>query len=121
MTSVLIRIPSPRVTARMRLQAGVSLLRLACKKEYAEQVLQTENFVTLALVAQDEQHQIRQRFIAALLKLLAARQLRNWFHAMIFITAHDPEPEIPNMVKSYIQSVSRAANNSMCLINCPLS
>jgi sister-chromatid-cohesion protein PDS5 len=82
----------------MRLQAGKSLLRLATVPEYQAAITQTANFVQLALVAQDPLFPVRQRFVGTLLKLLVARQLPARFNTIVFITAHDPDPEIPNMV-----------------------
>jgi hypothetical protein len=82
----------------MRLQAGTSLLRLAGVKAYADVITQTATFVDLALVAQDEQHEVRKQFVKTLLMLLVARTLSPKFNVVVFIVAHDPEPEIPNMV-----------------------
>jgi hypothetical protein len=93
---------SPRVKARMRLQAAISLLRLARVQEYREVITQNANFLSLALVAQDPLFQIRVQFVGTLLKLLVARQLPPRFNTIIFITAHDPDLEVPNMVRGLL-------------------
>lgn len=86
----------------MRLQAGKSLLRLAVIPEYQDAIMGTTNFLQVALVAQDPLFPVRQRFVGTLLKLLVARQLPARFNTIAFFTAHDPDPEIPNMVAATI-------------------
>jgi sister-chromatid-cohesion protein PDS5 len=97
---------SPRVQARMRLQAGKSLLRLATVQEYQKIIVESANFMNVALVAQDPQFPVRQRFVGALLKLLVARQLPYRFNTIVFITAHDPDPTIPEMVGAPLAVIS---------------
>jgi hypothetical protein len=47
---------------------------------------------------QDELHPVRHRFMSKLLHFLVARRLPPLFNTIVFLTVHDPETEIPNMV-----------------------
>jgi sister-chromatid-cohesion protein PDS5 len=76
----------------------VSLLRLATVPIYAGVITETASFLNLALTTQDELHPVRQRFMSKLIPLLVARKLPHMFNTMVFLTIHDPETEIPNMV-----------------------
>ncbi|KZV76642.1 hypothetical protein PENSPDRAFT_598127 [Peniophora sp. CONT] len=97
---------APRARALMRAQAAVSLLHLACVPAFREFVGQ--HFVLLALTMQDPVYEVRHTFLHKLLSLLKTHKLPTHFHAITFLTAHDPEPEIQSTARAYVRYASRA-------------
>ncbi|GJE86522.1 hypothetical protein PsYK624_026020 [Phanerochaete sordida] len=90
----------PRAKSRMRLQAAVSLLRIATVKAFSEIV--APSFVTLALVIQDQCFQVRYAFLNKLIPLLSTRRLSATYNVLTFLSVHDPEPEVIQLCQAYI-------------------
>lgn len=90
----------------MRLQAAVSLLRMATVKEFAESI--TSSFATLALVAQDPCYQVRIAFMNKLVPLLTARRLPTSYNVVPFLSVHDPEKDVVDICRAYVLHAVRA-------------
>ncbi|KAF8271886.1 armadillo-type protein [Lactarius quietus] len=97
----------PKVKARMRLQAAVSLLHLSTVPKFATIV--TNNFVSLAIMIQDPCYQVRDEFLRKYISLATHQQLPSQFNVIPFLTVHDPEADIRNMAKAYISLAYRAS------------
>ncbi|KAI0305166.1 hypothetical protein B0F90DRAFT_1808987 [Multifurca ochricompacta] len=101
----------PKVKARMRLQAAVSLLHLSTVPKFATTV--TNSFVSLAIMIQDPCYQVRDEFLRKFISLATHQQLPPHFNVVPFLTVHDPEVDIKNMAKAYISLAYRAAPPSV--------
>ncbi|THH15253.1 hypothetical protein EW146_g5196 [Bondarzewia mesenterica] len=97
----------PKVKARMRLQAAVSLLHLATAEKYSSFI--STNFVLLALTMQDSCYQVRSGFLQKLIALLKPRKLPAHFNVIPFLTVHDPEADVKSMAKAYVTYAFRNA------------
>ncbi|KAG8890975.1 hypothetical protein FRB98_002995 [Tulasnella sp. 332] len=95
-----------RIQARMRLQAGIALLKLSFNDMYCKMI--TANFPLLAVMVQDSSFHVRSAFLTKLISYLASRKLDARFNVIPFLTAHDPEKEIREKVaRWYITSFAR--------------
>jgi len=97
----------PKVKARMRLQAAVSLLHLSTVPKYAAMV--TNNFVSLAIMIQDPCYQVRDEFLRKYISLATHQRLPPHFNVIPFLTIHDPEADIRNIAKAYVSLAYRAS------------
>ncbi|CAH7672632.1 armadillo-type protein [Phakopsora pachyrhizi] len=98
---------SPPVASRLRLQAAQSILKLATYTVFTREV--DSHFETLAGISQDPLYQVREKFITKLVKYLQQRRLRNIrFNVILFLVAHDPEPDIIRLARISIQSRLKA-------------
>ena len=84
----------------MRLQAAVSLLRLATVRKFSDVI--GDNFILLAITIQDPCYQVRMTFVNKLLSLLSSRRLPNSYNVIPFLSCHDPETDIITLNKAYI-------------------
>ena len=80
----------------MRVQAAVSLLRLASIPKYFNLV--SANFNNLALTVQDPCYQVRITFLRKLIALLPKQTLPVQFSIIPFLTVHDPEADVKSTV-----------------------
>jgi sister-chromatid-cohesion protein PDS5 len=96
---------SPASKSRMRLQAGICILKMA-RVDKLEQCIKHE-FVSLALMVQDECSNVRTLFLYKLLLFLRKRVLPPRFNAAPFLAAYDPDEENRQMVVNYAQSMYR--------------
>jgi sister chromatid cohesion protein PDS5 len=115
---------SPKVKARLRLQAATSLLHLASVKQFAVSI--APSFVLLALEMQvrfpclskcmllslckDPCYQVRLTFVMKLVTLLTARKLPSTYNILLFMVIHDPEADIINRVSSCMGTSYPTAN-----------
>ncbi|KAI0064905.1 cohesin-associated protein Pds5 [Artomyces pyxidatus] len=97
----------PKVRTRMRLQAAVSLLRLAAIEKYASFV--SNNFVLLAITMQDPCYQVRIEFLRKFMSIATTQKLPAHFNVIPFLTVHDPEADVKTMAKAYVSYVFRTA------------
>ncbi|EKM56477.1 uncharacterized protein PHACADRAFT_207705 [Phanerochaete carnosa HHB-10118-sp] len=95
----------PRAKSRVRLQAAISLLRMATVKDFAESI--APNFVVLALVVQDACYQVRITFVNKLVGLLTAMRLPPTYNVVPFLSVHDPEKDVVDMCQAYVQHAVR--------------
>ena len=82
--------------SRMRLQAAISLLHLSTVAVYAAQI--TKRMVRLAIVVQDTCYDVRHAFLSRMCVFGGLRKLPPRFNVIPFLTVHDPELDIKNMV-----------------------
>jgi sister-chromatid-cohesion protein PDS5 len=109
------RLFSPKVISRMRLQAAVSLLHLSTTEIYANalspkflrlavvvQVRTISSFVTPKMtksLPQDSCYNVRITFLTKLVSLLQPRKLPPRYNVIPFLTVHDPESDVKSMVR----------------------
>jgi sister-chromatid-cohesion protein PDS5 len=105
----------------MRLQAAVSLLHLSTVPKFATII--SNNLVALAITiqvsshtalvypyssyAQDPCFQVRDEFLRKFITLATHQQLPPHFNVIPFLTIHDPEADIKNMVRRRSLSLRR--------------
>ncbi|KAF7975521.1 hypothetical protein HWV62_9337 [Athelia sp. TMB] len=100
----------PKVQARMRLQAAVSLLHLSTKEALRSAI--TPYFVVLATTIQDTCAQVRIIFLNKLLALVQPRKLDPRFNLIPFLTVLDPEEEVKDKASKYINMATRTLPSS---------
>ncbi|KAN0111727.1 Armadillo-type fold [Russula decolorans] len=105
----------PKVKARMRLQAAVSLLHLSTVPKFATVV--SNNLVSLVIMIQDPCYQVRDEFLRKFISLATHQQLPPHFNVIPFLTVHDPEVDIKHMAKAFISLAYRAAPPSVKMNN----
>ncbi|KAH9161402.1 hypothetical protein EDB89DRAFT_2080638 [Lactarius sanguifluus] len=91
----------PKVKARMRLQAAVSLLHLSTVPKFAAIV--TNNFISLAITIQ---------FVpSSSANIYLSPRINNYpsLQCDTLLTVHDPEADIKNMAKAYVSLAYRAS------------
>ncbi|KAG9013484.1 hypothetical protein FRB94_002559 [Tulasnella sp. JGI-2019a] len=94
-----------RIQARVRLRAGIALLKLSFIDVYCKMI--TANFPLLAVMVQDSSFHVRSAFLNKLIGYLVSRKLDARFNVIPFLTAHDPEREIRDKARWYISSFAR--------------
>lgn len=90
----------------MRLQAAVSLLRLATIRKFADVI--AEHFILLAITIQDPCYQVRMTFVNKLVGLLMSRRLPSAFNVIPFLSIHDPEADVISLNKAYVAHTIRS-------------
>lgn len=88
---------------RLRLLAGLLMLKLATIKKYDDQ-LDPVTFNKLAELVQDSEVQVRRRFMEKLQSYLTHGKLRARFLTMLFLVAFEPSPDVKNRVETWIRS-----------------
>jgi sister-chromatid-cohesion protein PDS5 len=105
----------------MRLQAAVSLLHLSTVPKFATVI--SNSLVSLAitiqvcpriawlcpysLYLQDPCYQVRDEFLRKFISLSTHQQLPPHFNVIPFLTVHDPEVDIKNMVRRHSLSLKQ--------------
>ena len=89
--------------ARLRLQAAQLLLKL-CSYKQLDPLLLPKDFNQLALVCQDELHQVRSSFIGCVIKYLGQDRLSSRFYAVPFLLAFEPVAEIKEGAATWIKA-----------------
>ncbi|KAI0047729.1 cohesin-associated protein Pds5 [Auriscalpium vulgare] len=108
-------VDDPKVKARMRLQAAVSLLQFASVEKFASHM--SKQFVTLAITMQDSSYQVRMAFLRKFVALGQSQKLPAHFNIIPFLTVHDPEADIKAMARAYIAFAFRNAPPAMRVNN----
>ncbi|KAF6757823.1 cohesin-associated protein Pds5 [Ephemerocybe angulata] len=96
---------NPKYLSRLRLQAAVSLLKLATVEQYAGAVAQ--KFLRLALVVQDSCYNVRFEFLTKLLGVVQPRRVPAMYNVIPFLTVHDPEADIRSIAAAYIENAKK--------------
>ncbi|XP_064636358.1 sister chromatid cohesion protein PDS5 homolog A-like [Lineus longissimus] len=89
--------------ARLRLQAGCCMLKLAQEPVYAD-LISLEQFQGLAILINDDVYEVRTRFAAKLHKGLMSLKLRLEYMSILCLAANDPLKERQKQAKGYLQS-----------------
>ncbi|KAG8711503.1 hypothetical protein FRC11_002628, partial [Ceratobasidium sp. 423] len=95
----------PRIKARLRLQAAVSLLKMSSSETYANVVL--KNLIMLAITLQDTSFRVRSELLNKFTLLCINRKFGPNFYVLTFITAHDPEREIRERARNWVVASMR--------------
>ncbi|ODV97703.1 hypothetical protein PACTADRAFT_210 [Pachysolen tannophilus NRRL Y-2460] len=104
--------PTPKhYQSRLRLQAGVSLLKLSKYPVY-NGMLKTASLNSLIFLIQDENLSIRQRIISKLEKYLNDDLISERFLPLVFFIAHEPNEDLKKDVKTWIKSSFNRKLNS---------
>lgn len=99
----------PGLAGRFRLQAALSLLKLGQAVQYEQQVL--KQLQQLAWVLQDATFQVRGLLTRKLVAYIRGRRLPSYkFTTLLFITAHDPDPENLSMSRKCVTDRYQAAS-----------
>ncbi|KAL1924376.1 uncharacterized protein VTP21DRAFT_7411 [Calcarisporiella thermophila] len=96
----------PLHRAHLRLRAARSLLKLARVGLY-DRMINVEQFELLALTIHDVRHEVRSSFVNRLIKYLGARLLRTRWMAILPLIAVDPDKELREHVKKFLQRESK--------------
>ncbi|CAL1708691.1 unnamed protein product [Somion occarium] len=96
----------PKIKSRLRLQAAVSLLHLACVHSFAQAI--SSHFLQLAIILQDPCYQIRMAFLVKLIALLSAQKLPHSYTVIPFLSVHDPEADVKTKAKAFISFAVRS-------------
>ena len=94
--------------SRLRLQAARMMLKLAAFPVY-EKLITADDFNQIALFAQDLEYQVRRIFLNSLHKSLSSRSLNARWHTIMFLAAHEPEPDIKLEIQK--RALNMAAQN----------
>ncbi|CCG84904.1 unnamed protein product [Taphrina deformans PYCC 5710] len=84
--------------SRLRLEASRMILKLSSFSVY-EQLITPDDFIQVALFAQDLEFNVRKAFLLYLQKSLTKHKLSPRWHVIMFLAAHDPEDEIRLEIK----------------------
>ncbi|GAM87345.1 hypothetical protein ANO11243_053680 [Dothideomycetidae sp. 11243] len=98
--------------SRIRLTAGILLLKLSSASKYFDHLLQAKDFNKLALLTQDEVPEVRAGFLAALKKYLGKDYLPQRFYAMTFLLAFEPSAAIKEETAKWLRSKAASAKNN---------
>ncbi|KAH8102266.1 armadillo-type protein [Cristinia sonorae] len=93
------------IKTRLRLQAAVSMLRMASVEGLANEI--QNHFVQLALTIQDPCYQVRGAFLDKVISQCSSSRLHPKFNIVPFLTVHDPDSEIISKAKAYVVYAAR--------------
>ncbi|EFY98679.1 bimD protein [Metarhizium robertsii ARSEF 23] len=91
---------------RLRLLAGLLMLKLCTVKAYDEK-LEPTSFNKMAELVQDSELQVRRHFMEKLQNYLTREKLRPRFHTILFLVAFEPASDLKNRVETWIRSRAR--------------
>lgn len=100
--------PSSGVTplhyrARLRLESGLLLLKLATSPNI-EKLIRPNEIIKLAALVQDGVLQIRQRFLHTLMQNWSDEKIPRRFVTLIFVSAFEPDKELFSYVSTWIRA-----------------
>ncbi|KAG6004309.1 hypothetical protein E4U21_001168 [Claviceps maximensis] len=91
---------------RLRLMAGLMILKLCTVKKYDE-CLEPTSFHKMAELVQDSELQVRKHFAEKLQNYLTRGRLRPRFHTILFLVAFEPSSDLKNRVETWLRSRAR--------------
>jgi sister-chromatid-cohesion protein PDS5 len=94
---------SPSFCSRLRLHAGIQLLKISQYSEY-DSFIDQRRINRLILLIQDVEMEVRLRFLVKLKKRLSQNQISKRFLSLIFFVAHEPNAEIRNSTVTWIRA-----------------
>ncbi|KAF4553454.1 HEAT-like repeat-containing protein 2 [Elsinoe fawcettii] len=104
--------------SRLRVTAGILLLKLACASKQLDHFLEPKGFNMLALLCQDPLTQVRSGFITSLKKYLGQNRLPHRFHAMTFLLAFEPTSSVKDSTLTWLRAralnAAKSNDNGMC-------
>ncbi|KAF2150705.1 hypothetical protein K461DRAFT_229587 [Myriangium duriaei CBS 260.36] len=98
--------------SRIRLTAGVLLLKLSSASKYFDHLLEAKDFNKLALMTQDPVSEVRSGFVAALKKYLGKDYLPQRFYTMTFLLAFEPTVSTKEETAKWLRAKAGSAKNS---------
>ncbi|TIB29981.1 hypothetical protein E3P86_03580 [Wallemia ichthyophaga] len=94
------------IRSRLRLRALIGLIKIAHDEKLEKEVVRPR-FLLMSGGMQDAAYTIRRTFIEKLIKYLANFKLPHHYNVFIFLTAHEPVPDIVTSGQIYVQSMLR--------------
>ncbi|KAG0164485.1 hypothetical protein DFQ30_009873 [Apophysomyces sp. BC1015] len=89
-------------TSHLRLLAARSIVKLTHINSY-ESRMSVPDFERLGLTLQDSCYYVRQGFAETLMRGLQAYKIHPRYHSLLFLCAHEPEPQLFKQIKHFIQ------------------
>ncbi|KAG7898933.1 hypothetical protein KL935_003941 [Ogataea polymorpha] len=99
--------PTPKkYQSRLRLEAGIKLLKLARYSRY-NFLIHQDLVNKLVLLIQDENDHVRTLFMAKLKKNLTLGLISERFYALVFFIAHEPQDALREDTKTWVRSMHK--------------
>ncbi|KAG7752164.1 hypothetical protein KL911_003962 [Ogataea haglerorum] len=99
--------PTPKkYQSRLRLEAGIKLLKLARYSRY-NFLIQQDLVNKLVLLIQDENDHVRALYMAKLKKNLTLGLISERFYALVFFIAHEPQDALREDTKTWVRSMHK--------------
>ncbi|PNS17423.1 hypothetical protein CAC42_7106 [Sphaceloma murrayae] len=95
--------------SRMRVIAGVHLLKLATASKQLDHMIDARSFNMLALLLQDPLTQVRSAFVNSLKKYLGQGRLPNRYYAMTFLLTFEPTASVKDSTLTWLRARAAAA------------
>lgn len=89
--------------ARLRLESGLLLLDLATSPKI-EKLIRPQEIIKMAVLVQDGELPIRQRFLHTLMQLWSEEKIPRRFITLVFVAAFEPDKELHHYVSTWIRA-----------------
>ncbi|KAG0018492.1 hypothetical protein BGZ80_007103 [Entomortierella chlamydospora] len=96
----------------LRLNAARLVIKLTRNRPVYEKMVSVAEYRRLALVVQDPVCRVRQGFAGRVMKYLRSKELHIRYLAVLFLAAHEPEPEWRLQIRGFLIQQSRAQGNA---------
>ncbi|KAF9349020.1 hypothetical protein BGX26_012632 [Mortierella sp. AD094] len=96
----------------LRLNAARLVIKLTRNRPVYEKMVSVAEYRRLALVVQDPVCRVRQGFAGRIMKYLRSKELHIRYLAVLFLAAHEPEPEWRLQIRGFLTQQSRAQGNA---------
>jgi sister-chromatid-cohesion protein PDS5 len=107
--------PTPKhYQSRLRLEAGLNLLKLA-KFPFYNKLIKPQLVERLVLLIQDENEEVRSRFIHKLTRYLKNQEISLKFLPLVYMIAYEPLESLKSDIKTWIKT----SFNNVSKPNCP--
>ncbi|KAF9170234.1 hypothetical protein BGX20_009239 [Mortierella sp. AD010] len=96
----------------LRLNAARLVIKLTRNRPIYEKMVSVAEYRRLALVVQDPVCRVRQGFAGRVMKYLRSKELHIRYLAVLFLAAHEPEPEWRLQIRGFLIQQSRTQGNA---------
>lgn len=94
------------VRSRLRLRTLLSLLKMAQDERLEKEIVRSK-FLLMSVAVQDVAYSVRRIYLDKLVKYLARFKIPYHYNVYVFLTAHEPVPDITTSSQIYVQSMLR--------------
>lgn len=101
----------PKFCSRLRLHAGIQLLKISQISSY-DPFIDQRRINRLVLLIQDVEYEVRFRFLKKLKKRLSQNKISKRFLSLIFFAAHEPDISLRSNISTWIKASFAKENNS---------
>ncbi|KAF9110601.1 hypothetical protein BGX27_006126 [Mortierella sp. AM989] len=98
--------------SHLRLNAARFVIKLTRNRPVYEKMVSVVEYRRLALVAQDPVCRVRQGFTGRIMKYLRSKELHIRYLAVLFLTAHEPEPKWRLQIRGFLTQQSRSQGDA---------